>query len=450
MTARKEPFLLLANGNPLLKGSYFLWNNHRNSGYTENKLMSDTPSSWPRRWIALLLTGLLSGASGMLIALLLHEIQHLVFGYSQQSLIGGAPFLQVVTDASNLRRFAALTGAGVIAGCGWWLLARYGKPRVSVTAALGEKGCQMPASTTICHALLQVVTVAMGSPLGRESAPREVGALFGGNIARRSGLNAQETRLVIACGAGAGLAAVYNVPLAGAIFTLEVLLVTITWDAVIAATVSSALAAFVASLVLGNERQYQFIAPPAPVSLIVWAALSGPLFGYAASQFRRMTRQARGQAKSNWQMPVFCILAFACLGLFSIWFPQLPGNGRGPVQLSFGGGVTLPLAAMLIGLKVVSIWMVLRGGAEGGLLTPGLAIGALLGALMFLLVGPFFPGGSMAEFALTGGAAFLASSMQMPLTAIVLLMEFTGMDFSFFIPLTLCVAGAYMTCRYVE
>ncbi|WP_144136381.1 chloride channel protein [Kosakonia radicincitans] len=434
----------------MLKGSYFLWNNDRDAGYTEIESMSDTPSPWPRRWIALLLTGLLSGASGMLIALLLHEIQHLVFGYSQQSLIGGAPFLQGVTDASNLRRFAALTGAGAIAGCGWWLLARYGKPRVSVTAALGEKGRQMPAGTTICHALLQVVTVAMGSPLGRESAPREVGALFGGNIARRSGLNAQETRMVIACGAGAGLAAVYNVPLAGAIFTLEVLLVTIDWDAVIAATVSSALAAFVASLVLGNERQYQFIAPPAPVSLIVWAALSGPLFGYAACQFRRMTRQARGQVKSNWQMPLFCLLAFACLGLFSIWFPQLPGNGRGPVQLSFGGGVTLPLAAMLIGLKVVSIWMVLRGGAEGGLLTPGLAIGALLGALMYLLVGPFFPGGSMGEFALTGGAAFLASSMQMPLTAIVLLMEFTGMDFSFFVPLTLCVAGAYMTCRYVE
>lgn len=412
--------------------------------------MSDTPSSWQRRWIALLLTGLLSGLTGMLIALLLHEIQHLVFGYSQQSLIGGPPFLQGVTDASALRRFAALTGAGIIAGCGWWLLTRYARPRMSVTTALRETSHPMPVFTTVCHALLQVVTVAMGSPLGRESAPREVGALFGGHIALRSGLNEQETRLVIACGAGAGLAAVYNVPLAGAIFTLEVLLVTISWDAVIAAIVSSALAAFVASLVLGNERQYQFIAPAAPVSLIVWAALSGPLFGYAASLFRRMTRQARSQVQSNWQMPLFCLIAFACLGLLAIWFPQLPGNGRGPVQLSFGGGVTLPLATMLIGLKVLSIWMVLRSGAEGGLLTPGLAIGALLGALMFLIVGPVFPGGSMAAFALTGGAAFLASSMQMPLTAIVLLMEFTGMDFSFFVPLTLCVAGAYMTCRYVE
>ncbi len=73
----------------------------------------------------------------------------------------------------------------------------------------------------------------------------------------------------------------------------------------------------------------------------------------------------------------------------------------------------------------------LRSGAEGGLLTPGLAIGALLGALMFLIVGSFFPNADMAEFALTGARPSSASSMQMPLTAIVLLMEFTGMDFSF-------------------
>lgn len=412
--------------------------------------MSEASSSWQRRWMALLLTALLAGVTGMLIALLLHEIQHLVFGYSQQSLIGGPPFLQGVTDASALRRFTALTGAGVIAGWGWWFLSRYAKPRVSVGAAIKEPDRPMPAFTTLCHALLQVVTVAMGSPLGRESAPREAGAFFGGCIARHSGMNADEARLVIACGAGAGLAAVYNVPLAGAIFTLEVLLVSISWDAVIAATVTSALAAFVASLALGDAPQYQFVAPSAPLSLIIWAALSGPLFGYAASLFRRMTKRARSQMKSNWQMPLFCLIAFACLGILSIWFPALPGNGRGPVQLSFGGGVTLPLAAMLIGLKVLSIWMVLRSGAEGGLLTPGLAIGALLGALLFLVVGPYFPASSMAEFALTGGAAFLASSMQMPLTAIVLLMEFTGMDFSFFVPLTLCVTGAYMTCRYVE
>jgi H+/Cl- antiporter ClcA len=86
----------------------------------------------------------------------------------------------------------------------------------------------MPAGTTTIHALLQIVTVALG-PLGREVAPREMGALGAGMVARKLGLLADETRTLVACGAGAGLAAVYNVPLAGALFSLEVML-SFSWE----------------------------------------------------------------------------------------------------------------------------------------------------------------------------------------------------------------------------
>lgn len=88
----------------------------------------------------------------------------------------------------------------------------------------------MPAGTTTIHALLQIVTVALGSPLGREVAPREMGALGAGMVARKLGLLADETRTLVACGAGAGLAAVYNVPLAGALFSLEVMLLSFSWE----------------------------------------------------------------------------------------------------------------------------------------------------------------------------------------------------------------------------
>lgn len=101
----------------------------------------------------------------------------------------------------------------------------------------------MPAGTTIVHALLQIVTVALGSPLGREVAPREMGALTSGTIARRMGLDEDEVRILIACGAGAGLAAVYNVTFAGALFTLEVLLLSFSWEKVFAAVVTAAIAA---------------------------------------------------------------------------------------------------------------------------------------------------------------------------------------------------------------
>ncbi|HEE9787141.1 TPA: chloride channel protein [Enterobacter soli] len=409
-----------------------------------------TRTYWLQRWAALLLTGVLAGLGGMLLALLLHEIQHLAYGYSRDSLTGPQTFLQGVTDASARRRFFVILSAGIVAGCGWWLLGRYGKKRVSISAAVKDPGKPMPGITTLIHALLQIITVAMGSPLGREVAPREVGSLFAGGVARYLRLTPTDIQLMIACGAGAGLAAVYNVPLAGAVFTLEVLLVSFSWDAAIAAVVTSALAAWIATLGLGDEHQYRFTTELASTSLVFWGALSGPIMGAAAFLFRRLTQRARSKVRSNWQMPVFSLVAFAALGALSMWFPQLPGNGKGPTQLTLDGSVTLQLALAIVCIKIFVIWAVLRGGAEGGLLTPGLTIGALLGSLLFIVLGRLFPGSDMAGFALTGAAGFLSASMQMPVTAITLMMEFTRMDHSFLVPLALCITGAYMTSRQLE
>ncbi|HDR2786198.1 MULTISPECIES: chloride channel protein [Enterobacter] len=409
-----------------------------------------TRTYWLQRWTALILTGVLAGLGGMLLALLLHEIQHLAYGYSRDSLTGPQTFLQGVTDASARRRFIVILSAGIVAGCGWWLLGRYGQKRVSISAAVKDPGKPMPGITTLIHALLQIITVAMGSPLGREVAPREVGSLFAGGVARYLRLTATDIQLMIACGAGAGLAAVYNVPLAGAVFTLEVLLVSFSWDTAIAALVTSALAAWIATLGLGDEHQYRFTTELAATSLVFWGALSGPVMGAAAFLFRRLTQRARSKVRSNWQMPVFSLVAFAALGALSIWFPQLPGNGKGPTQLTLDGSVTLQLALAIVCIKIFVIWAVLRGGAEGGLLTPGLTIGALLGSLLYIVLGRLFPGSDMAGFALTGAAGFLSASMQMPVTAITLMMEFTRMDHSFLVPLALCVTGAYMTSRQLE
>ena len=403
-----------------------------------------------QRWAALLLTGILAGLGGMLLAMLLHEIQHLTYGYSQNLLISPQTFLEGVTDASAQRRFLVLVAAGVVAGCGWWLLARYGKKRVSISAAVADASKPMPPLTTLAHILLQIITVAMGSPLGREVAPREAGALFAGGVARRLRLTPEDIQLMTACGAGAGLAAVYNVPLAGAIFTLEVLLVSFSWDSSIAALATSALAAWVASLGLGDEHQYRFTAEFAATSLVFWSVLSGPLLGAAAYGFRRLTQYSSSKVQDNWQMPVISLVAFTLLGIGAIWFPQLPGNGKGAAQLAVSGEMTAMLAAILLVLKVFLICAVIRGGAAGGLLTPGLAVGGLLGSLLFLLAGHAFPGSDMESFALLGAAGFLAASAHMPVTTLALIMESTRMDHSFLVPVALCIAGAYATCRALE
>lgn len=394
-----------------------------------------------------LLTGIGAGLGGMLLALLLHGIQHVAFGYSLSHLVGGESFLQGVSGAAPERRVVVLIVCGLVAGCGWWTLYRFGRPLVSIRQAVKSDDPRMPLFSTTTHALLQIVTVAFGSPLGREVAPREIGAAFAGWLSRRAGLSVAQSRIMVACGAGAGLAAVYNVPLGGAVFVLEVLLGTFGWPALVPAVVTSTVAALVAQVGLGNEHQYIVPSMILGPSLIVWSVVCGPLFGAAAWAFTELTKRARADAPKDWRLPVLSLLNFAVIGVLAMHFPQLLGNGKGAAGLAFDGGLTIALAASLLVLKVVITASSLRAGAEGGLLTPGLANGALLAIVLGGLWSMVWPGASSGAFAVVGATAFLAASMQMPITAVVLVFEFTRVSQDFLIPVLFAVGGALVSFK---
>jgi len=405
------------------------------------------------RWLILVLvtfiTGIASGLGGMVLGVLLRLVQHIAYGYGLHTIVGRVSFLQEVTGASDLRRFLALCSCGAVAGIGWWLLYRFGSPLVSIAQAV-RKGDRTPFWATLTHAILQIVTVGLGSPLGREVAPRELGAALATQLCARASLAPERTRIMIACGAGAGLAAVYNVPLGGTLFTLEVLLGTFSFPASVAALATCVIATLVAWLGLGNGLQYSVPALPISPSIIVWSLLVGPVVGAAAYLFVRVTEAARARAPRDWRLPVWCVLVFPIIGLLAIPFPQLLGNGKGLAQAGFDNEVGLTLGATLLLLRVVVLVASLSAGAEGGLLTPGLSIGALLGIILGSFWNHIWPIQSLAGFAIIGGAAFLASSMKMPLTAIVLTVEFTGIGQKFLVPLSLAVAGSvsiFRLCR---
>jgi len=255
---------------------------------------------------------------------------------------------------------------------------------------------------------------------------------------------------MIACGAGAGLAAVYNVPLGGTLFTLEVLLGTFSLPACAAALATCVIATLVAWLGLGHGLQYSVPTLAISPSIIVWSLFVGPVIGAAAYLFVRVTEAARARAPRDWHLVVWCALVFPIIGLLAIPFPQLLGNGKGLAQAGFDSEVGLALAATLLLFRVVVLVASLRAGAEGGLLTPGLSLGALLGIILGTFWNHVWPTGSFADFAIVGGASFLASSMKMPLTAIVLTVEFTGIGQEFLVPLSLGVAGSvsiFHLCR---
>ncbi|KTD31973.1 chloride channel protein [Legionella maceachernii] len=391
--------------------------------------------------------GIVSGLAGMFLALLLHHIQHVAYGYSH-TLAHPENFLQGVSASSIQRRIFVLTFCGFLAGFGWWAIYRYGKPLISIANAIKSDKPHMPIGTTILNALLQIITVALGSPLGREVAPREVGSAFACWLCAKTGLSTKDSQIMVACGSGAGLAAVYNVPLGGVVFILEILLCTLSWSAVIPALCTCSIATAVSWIGLGNAPQYHIPNYPLSASLILWSILVGPIFGVAAFRFHQITTAARQSAPRNWRVLILCILNFIVIGLLSVYFPQLLGNGKGPIQLGFTDDLGVDLAIRLLILRVLIVWSSLQVGAQGGLLTPSLANGVLLAIALGGVWSIAWPGTHAGAFAVVGAAAFLGAAQKMPITAIVLTAEFTGINFNFLVPILFAVTGSVSTFRF--
>ncbi|CEG56352.1 chloride channel protein [Legionella fallonii] len=406
---------------------------------SKNIQHSTTP--YTNLFFATIFVGVGSGFLAMLLVLLLHDIQHIAYGYSLSQIISPESFLEGVQACSPQRRVMILMLCGLVAGIGWWALYNYGKPLVSIADAVQSKK-KMPVGATILHALLQIVTIALGSPLGREVAPREIGSIYSYWLATKFKLNPEECTIMLACGAGAGLAAVYNVPLGGALFTMEVLLGTFKKSVLLPALASSSIAVVISWIGLGNDPLYHVLPLDISYSLVVWSILIGPLFGYAAYWFILVANKARVNARHDWHMPILCFINFSIIGFLAIYFPVLLGNGKSPVQLGFENGAGIELSLILLVLRTLICWSSLGTGAQGGLLTPSLANGALLAIALGGLWSFLWPGTPLSAFAIVGAAAFLAAGQKMPITTIILMFELTRVNFSFLIPIMFAVSGA--------
>ncbi|RSS80077.1 chloride channel protein [Streptomyces sp. WAC06614] len=399
---------------------------------------------WFRFGAVAVVVGVGAGVGGALLVLLLHVVQHTAFGYTEGSFLSG------VEAASPVRRLVVTTSAGVVAGLGWWLLHRYGRPLVGIEDALSRDRPRMPPLTTVTHAVLQIVTIGLGSPLGREVAPRQVAAVLADGITRRTGLSPHRCRILLACAAGAGLAAVYDVPLGGAVFTLEVLLGTWAPAAAVPALLTAGLATLVARAAVPDEPVYRLPDLDFSSSLLVWAVLVGPLAGAYAYGFSRLAAAAGRRAPRGTALLLTAPAAFLCVGLLAVPFPQLLGNGKGPAEVAFTAQPALALAVVLLVLRTVIVPLCLWSGAYGGLLTPSFANGALLGIIAGRLWEALWPGTTLGAYAVVAAGAFLAAAQRMPVTAVVLAVEFTAAPRGVLVPLLLAVVGASATAALLR
>ncbi len=399
-----------------------------------------------RFWLAALFTGVGAGVSAIILTRLLEIVQHLTWAGS------GTHILEAATHADAWRRVLVLLGAGTIVVLGQLLLARISSGNgIDITTALWFSAGRMPALRTLGSAFLSVIVVGMGASLGREGAPKQAGAVVANLLSDRGRLSDEQRRLLVACGAGAGMAAAYGVPLGGTLFALEVLRGMLALRLVLPALLASLVASVIAWRVLPNAPTYNIPDFSYSDGALVMALLIGPLAGLIAVGYVRMVAWADRNKPIGWKRWITPLIALGLLGLASIKFPQVLGNGRDLTQLLFTGGVTSSaLLLLLFLLKPAATLLCLGSGTPGGLFTPSLTFGALLGGLMGSVAAHLGSGVPIGFCALLGAGAMLAATTQGPISSVVLMIELTGKDRSFIAPLLLAVITATLVSRMIE
>ena len=399
-------------------------------------------------WLLVGLTGVAAGLLGVLMMLLLHGVTALAFGS------GSGSFQAAVQAAPAGRRVVVLVVAGLVGGVGWFLLRRVTPGESThvddeVWTGTGLLSFRRSLGTSV----LSEIVVGAGASLGREAAPKLLGAAAGSVLAQWRGLTVGQRRLLVACGGGAGMAAVYNVPLGGALITAELLYGSLALPAILPALACSGIATGVAWVYLPISPTYINVpAYPVRISHVVFAVAAGPVIGLVSVGFIRLIGLvSHFQVRGGWVL-VAPAGALGVLGVLAVWFPQLLGNGQDMAQdaFVFAAGYSVAVAAVLAVLKPLVTAVCLGSGASGGLFTPTLASGAVLGAVLGAGWSQLWPGASVGGYALIGAAAMIGSAMQTPLAALVLVIELTHTADTLIVPMVIATTLATAVARYLD
>ncbi|OMC49732.1 chloride ion channel protein [Mycobacterium sp. IS-2888] len=387
---------------------------------------------------AVVIVGLLAGFAGLATTEVLRFVEHVTYHYSFGTLLAG------ITGSSPVRRAVGPMVGGVLAAVGWWILRRRSDvPPLAETIAGGGR---IPRLSWSVDAMLQVLLVGSGASLGREGAPRQFAAALGDlgtEWLRR--LSARDREILLACAAGAGLGAVYAVPLAGALFSARIMLNTWHPRAVGAALLSSSLAVAIGSALTGDQPDLKWPVGESTYLVTAHGLALAPLAMVVGLAFNRLMAAARpARLMRTWVLIPALAVAGLATGICSHWWPELPGNGRSILTVSLASGMTLSAAAVILVLKPLLTALYLRAGGAGGMLTPSLATGAAAGAVLVLTVN-WLAGTHLhvPAVSLSGAAGVLAVTQGSPIWAAIFVWELARPPLWLFLVFLLTACGAH-------
>lgn len=319
--------------------------------------------------LATCLLGLVSGLAGIFLHFLLELVEGLAFGQSEHQ----SNFL---TDGVPPYRIGiSLLIVGLASALVWYFLQRKGK-LLSIKGQMKEEDARPTLHfwKQLLHSSWQIVAVGAGAPIGKEGAPREIGALLAGPLAEGFDLSLTDRIFLIACGAGAGLAAVYQVPLTSVFFIFETLGIAFSLKRFVLAGVTTYLAAFVAGWVISDHALYKMPVPTWSLQVLWVMPILVLVLTPLAYGFARLTKQTTAHRIKDQRIFLTLPLAFLFLAVLAQKLPHLLGNGRMVAQEVING-IPWKTALVLFVLKALVVLLTLWAGAYGGTLTPSFALG---------------------------------------------------------------------------
>jgi chloride channel protein, CIC family len=396
-------------------------------------------------WAALI--GVCGAFTGVAFRAGVRLVQHLLTGSS-------AGLVETAELLPWWARIAVPTVGGVIAGTLLWAGQRVLRQtrRVDYMEAVAVGNGQLSSRAAMLQAASSFFSIGSGASIGREGPLVQMAATVASKIGQWTQAPVPRLRLLVACGAAAGVAAAYNAPIAGALFVAEVVLGSIAMESFGPLIVASVVSDATTRHFLGYGPVYQVphINFGASWELALYGLL-GVLLGHGAPPYLALLERARVSfGRLQWPLPVTLAIGGLVVGVISVAVPQVWGNGYSVVNDMLNDKLALNLLALVLVAKLVSTAASVGSGANGGILTPTLFMGAAFGALfadVLHVIDPHLTS-QQAAYAVVGMGAFLAATTHAPLTSILLIFEMT-LDYEVVLPLMLaCVTAHYVASIY--
>lgn len=338
-----------------------------------------------------------------------------------------------------------------------------------VLYAISRNNSHIKPHNNYSSLIASTITVSFGGSVGLEAPIVLTGASIGSNLARVLRMDYRTITLMIGCGAAGAIAGIFNAPIAGVLFGLEVLMLDLTMGSLIPLLIASVTGATLSSLLMGKTVLFAFYAiAPFNLGNIPFYILLGITAGFVALYFVRANRFI--ELKINLIKKPFSrlILSGLIVSFLIFLLPPLYGegydiltdilNGRGEnlfngsffYYFKDNGYLFLLFVILVLFFKVIAMSFTTAGGGVGGVFAPSLFMGGVTGFLFASVVNTFtslnLP---ESNFALAGMAGVMAAVMHAPLTAIFLIAEITG-GYEFFLPLMITSTIAYLTIHFYE